>query len=301
MKKAWKWIGIGILVIFIIGIAIVVKVYGDVKETVDAIYTPVSENEEERNERVDVASKNQPFSALVLGVDERSNDSGRSDTMILMTVNPTLGTTKMLSIPRDTYTEIIGMDMKDKINHAYAYGGMEMSVKTVEELFDIPIDYVASVNMEGFKEIVDFVGGITVNNPFEFTYEREHFKKGEITLNGERALKYVRMRKFDPNGDFGRQNRQKLVIQEVLKKGVSVNSIFKYQSALNILKDNVEMNIVFDDLQNIQKNYSSSFGNIEQLYIKNGKGTKIDGVYYYIPNDNELQEIKETLQQHLEL
>jgi len=305
-KKVWKWVGITVLVLVVVGIIAAVKVYSDLKSTVEAIYTPISEDEEERvsdkrEEPVDVAVEKHPFSALILGIDERTNDVGRSDTMILLTVNPTLGTTKMLSIPRDTYTEIIGLNKQDKINHAYAFGGMEMSVETVEELFDIPIDYVAKVNMEGFKDIVDFVGGITVDNSFAFESGGESFKEGKISLNGDQALAYVRMRYDDPSGDFGRQNRQKQIVQEVLKKGVSFNTILNYQGALDILKNNVAMNLNFNEIQSIQKNYGSSLGKIEQLYMKNGHGTKIEGIYYYIPDETELAELQDTLKQHLEI
>ena len=110
----------------------------------------------------------EPFSMLVLGVDEREGDKGRSDTMIVMTVNPETKSTKMVSIPRDTYTEIVGQGFNDKINHAYAFGGIEMSMDTVENLLDIPIDYVVQVNMDSFKDIVDAVGGISINNTLDF-------------------------------------------------------------------------------------------------------------------------------------
>lgn len=124
---------------------------------------------------------------------------------------------KIISIPRDSYTEIIGKGKKDKINHAYAFGGINMAVKTVENFLDIPIDHYIEVNMEGFKDIVDAVGGIEVNNDMEFKYG-EHFNKGEIHLNGDQALLYSRMRYNDPRGDFGRQMRQRQVIQAVIKK-----------------------------------------------------------------------------------
>ena len=86
-----------------------------------------------------------------------------------MTVNPTEQSTKMISIPRDTLTELIGRDKKDKINHAYAFGGTAMAVTSIENLLDIPIDYVAMINMEGFESIVDAVGGISVTNEFRFS------------------------------------------------------------------------------------------------------------------------------------
>ena len=301
MKKVLKWVAIVGLTLCIIGLVATYKVYYDIKSTAQELYVPMQdETSAKRVEPVDVDTK-EPFSALILGVDEREEDIGRSDTMIVLTVNPTLQTTRMLSIPRDTYTEIVGQGFKDKINHAYAFGGIEMSMKTVENLLDIPIDYVAQVNMESFVDIVDIVGGITVNNTLAFDYEGESFTIGELNLDGETALKYVRMRYDDPAGDFGRQNRQKQVIQGVLKEAISVNTVLNYQSIFKTLEANVQMNVMFDDLLSIQKNYAGSFKNIEQLYLNNGAGKMMNGIYYYMPNDSELDEIQETLQEHLEI
>src|SRR5690606_15649276 len=109
-------------------------------------------------------TKRDPFSVLMLGVDERAGDKGRSDTMIVITVNSEKNSMEMLSIPRDTRLEIVGKGIDDKINHAYAFGGVEMAMNTVEKFLDIPIDYYIKVNMEGFKDIVDTVGGVSVNN-----------------------------------------------------------------------------------------------------------------------------------------
>ena len=304
MKKVWKWVISIAIVLVIATVVIIINIYGDIKSTAEEIYTPVNDVipvSVIRQEPVDITSKKEPFSALILGVDEREGDSGRSDTMIVLTVNPTLQTTKMLSIPRDTYTEIVGKGYKDKINHAYAFGGVEMSMKTVENLLEIPIDYVAKVNMESFVDIVDIVGGITVENTLDFHYEEEHFSTGELNLDGEKALKYVRMRYDDPSGDFGRQNRQKQVIQGVLKEGMSLSTLWNYKSIFKTLEENLEINVAFDDLLSIRKNYGNSLKSIEQLYLNNGSGTMMGGIYYYMPNENELQDIHENLKQHLEI
>ncbi|WP_332648227.1 LCP family glycopolymer transferase [Lysinibacillus sp. 54212] len=299
MKKLLKWGIISTLVLSVIGFAVTYKVYSDMKNTADQLYTPTKyERSDMREAPVNVASA-EPFSALILGVDERDGDSGRSDTMIVLTVNPTLKTTKLLSIPRDTYTEIIGEGLKDKINHAYAFGGIEMSMKTVENLLDIPIDYVARVNMESFTDIIDIVGGISVNNALAFDYDGERFPIGEIELDGETALKFVRMRYEDPNGDFGRQNRQKQVIQGVLREATSVGAVLNYKSIFETLEDNVQINVVFDELLNISKNYGSSFKTIEQIYLNNGSSSIMNGIYYYIPNEQELQGIQDELREHL--
>lgn len=83
-----------------------------------------------------------------------------------------------------------------------------MSIATVEKLLDIPIDYYVEMNLKGLKELVDAVGGIEVNNPFNFFYEKTYFSIGKLYLNGERALKYSRMRYEDPEGDYGRQTTE---------------------------------------------------------------------------------------------
>ena len=301
MKRIWKWVAIVVLVVCAGIGAAVYMVYSDVKETAEVVYKPFHDELSVKREKIINVEEKDPFSALILGVDEREGDMGRSDTMIILTVNPTLNSTKMLSIPRDTYTELVGFDMKDKLNHAFAYGGMKTTIESVEELLDIPIDYAAKVNMESFVEIIDIVGGIKVDNPFEFTYEGEYFKTGELKLSGATALKYVRMRYDDPEGDFGRQNRQKQVIQAVLKKSLSLNTVLNYKSIFEALEKNLEMNIVFDDLLTIQKDYRNSFGEIEQLYLNNGTGSMMNGIYYYMPDENQLNELQETLQKHLEL
>ena len=109
------------------------------------------------------------------------------------------------------------------------------------------------------------------------------------------------MRYDDPTGDFGRQNRQKQVIQGVLKESMSLNTVWNYKSIFKTLEDNVQINVVFDDLLNIRKNYGNSFKIIEQLYINNGKGTMMNGIYYYVPNESELQDIQKNLKQHMEI
>lgn len=170
---------------------------------------------------------------MLIGVDERKNDRGRADSLIVMTVNPKKQSIEMVSIPRDTRTLIVGKGKEDKINHSYAFGGV---MATVEQFLDIPIGYYIKANMESFKDMVDAVGGVIVNNAFAFEYEGESFPKGEITLNGEKALKYTRMRYDDPRGDFGRQDRQKQVIEAIIKKGASFSSLVNYNDILEAMK-----------------------------------------------------------------
>lgn len=298
-RKRWPWI-IAIIGLLIGGLAL--SVYLDLTSTLKDMYKPIDRELSEKRDQNIIFGEKDPFSVLVLGVDEREGDKGRSDTMIVMTVNPTLKSTKMVSIPRDTYTEIVGHGTQDKLNHAFAFGGIQMSLDSVEHLLDMPIDYVAEVNMEGFQRVVDAVGGVKVTNTIDFTQDSIHFPAGEIKLSGKEALSYVRMRKEDPSGDWGRQDRQRQVIQGVLNEGKSVTSFLNYRSVFNALGDNIKTNMSFDEMIDVQKNYRDAANKIEQLHFEKGTGKRLNGgIWYYIMDEVELQEITSILKQHLEL
>jgi len=300
-KKKWSWVvgGIGIIVLAVAVYGLMM--YMNLTKTAKEMHEPIDREVSDKRAEAVTFKEQEPFSVLVLGVDERADDAGRSDTMVVLAVNPELNSTKMVSIPRDTYTDIIGKDIKDKINHAYAFGGIEMAMDSVENLLDIPIDYVVQVNMDSFKEIVDAVGGITVNNTLDFKVGNYNFPKGEVSLDGEEALAFVRMRYEDPRGDFGRQDRQKQVIQAVLREGASVNSLLNYKSIFGAIGNNVRTNMTFDEMVSVQSNYKAAAKTIDQLIIKDGEGKKMNNIWYYIMNDAELEIIQNELKTHLEL
>jgi polyisoprenyl-teichoic acid--peptidoglycan teichoic acid transferase len=300
-KKKWMLLaGIIALIVFTPIIWLIVF-YMNAAGAVAEMHEPIGREISVMREAEVIFKKKDPFSVLLLGVDEREGDAGRSDTIIVMTVNPTEQSTKMISIPRDTYTEIIGRNAKDKINHAYAFGGTPMAVASVESLLNIPIDYIATINMEGFESIVDAISGISIMNDLDFHVDNHVFPKGEIQLDGEAALMYVRMRYEDPRGDFGRQDRQKKVIEGVLRKGASLTGLMNYKSVFNALGNNVRTNMTFDEMITIQKNYRSALGEVEQLHFQDGNGQRMDGIWYYLMDDEELSDITEELRRHLEL
>lgn len=300
-KKKWPWL-VGIPAVLLLGIAAYVfMIYMDITKTAKNIYEPIDRDVSGKRELPVVFDKQDPFSVLVLGVDEREGDSGRSDTIIVLTVNSASNSTKMVSIPRDTYTDMVGRGFKDKLNHAYAFGGIEMAMDSVENLLDIPIDYVVQVNMDSFKDIVDAVGGVTINNTLDFKQGEHVFPKGNLHLNGDEALSFVRMRYEDPRGDFGRQDRQKQIIEAVLREGASVSSILNYKSIFGVISNNIRTNMTFDEMVDVQKNYRTAVDNVEQLYINDGQGQKMNNIWYYIMDETELKHIQSELQSHLEL
>ncbi|AJG57376.1 MULTISPECIES: LytR family transcriptional regulator [Bacillus] len=300
-KKILFWI-LGIIGFLVIaGGAYVYYVYSNVSNTLDAVHKPLDRDKsDKRSEKVDVSDK-KPISILMMGVDQRGEDQGRSDSLMLFTLNPVKKSMKITSIPRDSYTEIIGKGKKDKINHAYAFGGVDMSVKTVENFLNVPVDHYIEVNMEGFRDIVDAVGGVDVNNDLDFKQEDLQFAKGNIHLNGAEALKYTRARYNDPRGDFGRQMRQRQVIQAVIKKGASVSSLASYGDVLKAIEKNVKTSLTQDQMFDIQKNYKDCMQNSEEIQIPGDGHKAADGIWYYYVPDAAKQDITNKLRAHLEV
>ncbi|WML46807.1 LCP family protein [Neobacillus sp. PS3-34] len=320
IKKRKKWpriVGLTLLFTMLAGGAYAYYIYNSVTNTVANMYKPIVHEEPEKrvNEVLPAANKQpttkpitprapattkKPFSVLMLGVDQRPGDKGRSDTIIVLTVNPNKKSVKMLSIPRDTRTEIIGKGKEDKINHAYAFGGVQMSVNTVEHFLGIPIDYYMKVNMEGLRDVVDAIGGVKVHNDLDFTSDGVHFPIGEVSLNGKTALSYSRMRYEDPHGDFGRQSRQRKIIQEVINKGASFSTLSNYKGVLGAMEKNIQTNMTLNEMIDIQKNYIQAREHIEQEALE-GNGTKMNKIYYFIVSPEEKQRVHNELMNHLEI
>ncbi|WP_027409237.1 LytR family transcriptional regulator [Anoxybacteroides tepidamans] len=301
-RRIWMIGGITVLLLFGAAEGYRYYMYQSIQKTAQQIHEPIERPVVQKQQRPKpaVLKKQTPISFLLMGVDERKGDRGRADSLIVLTVNPNEKSIKMVSIPRDTRTEIVGKGKLDKINHSYAFGGAGMTVATVEKYLDIPIDYYIKVNMESFKDIVDAVGGVTVNNPFAFTYNGTRFEKGAITLNGAKALKYARMRYDDPRGDFGREDRQKQIIEAVIQKGESLSAFVHYDDLLAAVAKNVKTNLTLQQMKEIQSQYKEAHEHVEQLHLK-GRGTKINGIFYVVIPEKERLSVSDTLKAHLEM
>lgn len=306
-KSFFKKILIGLLIVLgiitALGLFIGWRVYSDIQASTDEMYIP-SDHEQKRDNPVVVDDGNIPFSVLLMGIDTGDMgrvDQGRSDTMIIMTVNPSSDKTTLVSIPRDTYTEIVGRGTMDKINHAYAFGGTSMAVNTVQNLFNIPIDYYVSVNMEGLQQIVDAVGGIDITPKITFEQDEYSFVNGQQAhMDGSMALEYSRMRKQDLNGDYGRQERQREVVQRTITKMASVESVLNYKDILNTLSANMQTNLSFDNLVDAFTKYNSAINTIENDQLS-GNGRVQDKVYYEFITEDEVRRVSRILSKELEL
>lgn len=236
-----------------------------------------------------------PIVFLFIGVDERLHDHGRADTLIVAVLQPALEETMLISIPRDTRTEIAGLGKEDKINHAYAFGNSKMAVRTVEQFLGIPVDYYIKVNMQGFKEVINLLGGVEVDNPFSFTRGDHLFPKGKLHLDGEQALSFVRMRKEDPRGDLGRGTRQRLVVKSLMGKAVSLQTVQNLDSLLQSVAENVRTNLSWADLQDRLGAYLPALTRVETEEIA-GKGRYISHIYYYVVSETERERLHQRLQ-----
>ena len=248
---------------------------------------------------------NDSFSVLLLGIDNgaygRGTEVGRSDTMLVVTVNEKLGKTTIVSIPRDSYTEIIGYGTNDKINHAYAFGQEKMSINSVQNMLNLPIDYYVTVDMGGLMGLVDAVGGLDITPVLTFTYEGESFTEGvDRHVDGEAASRYARMRYDDLAGDMGRQKRQQYVIQKLLEKLLNITSVTRYEEILKTLENSVRTNFTLDKLLSIKNNYPKALKNFESDKIS-GSGTMIGGVYYFVVPEEERLRISNVLRESLDL
>ena len=292
-----------VLIAFFLALIVGLFAYRDLRSTSDAIHEEVEDQEVMRDDAVDLGDGD-PFSVLLMGIDtgeEGRVDQGRSDTMMVVTVNPHTQQSTIVSIPRDTYTEIAGRGTMDKINHAYAFGGTSMAVNTVQKLFDIPIDYYVSINMEGLEQIVDALNGITLVPDSTFQQSGYSFTQGQETqLDGGAALAYSRMRKQDPEGDYGRQKRQRQVVMAIVDEVASIESILNYRNVLSVLDQNMATNMTFDEMVTIFTNYRDASGNTRQEQLS-GEGTRIDGVYYDIVSDAEINRVQSLLKEDLEI
>jgi len=300
-KRKWiYWVGGIILAFLLIGGGFVYYIWDQLNDTVESMHTPLErDNDPERQKEItSIFTNTKSINALLLGVDEREGDRGRSDTMIVLSLNPKTESMVMLSIPRDTYVNMPGRGM-DKINHAYAFGGVELSIDTVEETFDIPIHVYGRVNMEGFEQGIEAIGGVDVNNQMEFSQGGSHFPVGEIHLNGEEALDYIRMRKKDPQGDLGRNERQRQVITAAMNKAANFSNITKFNDILQILGNNVQTDLDMDKMQSLFTDYLGTRKNIETLEL-NGSGQTIGGIWYYIVSDEEFNRVTTEIKNHME-
>lgn len=242
------------------------------------------------------AATDRPFTLLLLGSDSRGTERGRSDTMIVTVVRPGDGALLLVSIPRDTRVDIPGREKSDKIAHAYAYGGAGLAVGTVEQFLGLRIDHYASINFQGFREVIDTIGGIKL--PIEKDLvnddpDHEHFvvKAGQPFYNGMDALNYVRFRE-DAGGDASRTKRQQIFLQAIIDKASEVGEWRKISELIEIMGNNFATDIPPDDLLRLAERMLMSKSRPIYSHTLAGEGRLEDGAWYFIADERDAEQVK---------
>ena len=240
-----------------------------------------------------VIKSGHPISILLYGTDTGElgrTYRGRTDSMMLLLINPKTKQTTMVSLPRDAMVSIVGYEdtFPQKLNAAYAYGSTATAIKTVEAFLNIPIDFYALVNMGGLANMVNQVGGISVDSPIDFTYSQETahdygpnlyrfhknsnkyehsddngqtWSKSKTKMNGDAALAFSRMRYDDPEGDYGRQKRQRIVLEGLIKKSANVSTLLN-EKFMSTISSNVRTDLTFGDMTTMASKYIKAKNNI---------------------------------------
>lgn len=259
----------------------------------------------EKRDASSVLSGKKPVSILLLGTDtgDLGRDyKGRTDTMILMTINPKTKKTTMMSIPRDMYVNLPDYPQYSpaKINAAYAFGGVKESINVVQKCFDVPVDYYVLVNMGGLKKAINQVGGVDVTSPLTFTYNGSSFTEGQKQhMNGETALNFSRMRHEDPRGDYGRQERQRLVITALLRKSISYKTVLN-KSFLNSISSQSKTDLTFGQMTKLALNYRNAAKTVKSDNVQ-GTGKMISGQSFQMVSTSERQAASNNIRDNLGL
>lgn len=236
--------------------------------------------------------------------DVNNASAGRSDCIMIASINQNTKKVSLVSIPRDTYVNVPGYG-KTKINHAYAYGGEQLAIKTINNNFDLNITEYVTIDFSGLINIINSVGGI------ELTISKEEMnvlnqyltdsykltgktyvpmtKYGKVTLNGEQALAHSRDRYV--GNDFDRANRQRTVLMALMNKLASMNTdtlmAFISDDFLSQVKTNINVTKYTGLITSVLKNKSSYLSDIASVQVPStdyAKGQYIDGVYYFVPD-----------------
>lgn len=232
----------------------------------------------------------------LFGVDATDGQTGRSDAIMIATLDPIHNKLKLTSIMRDSYVYIEGYG-QDKINHAYAYGGPELSIKTINENFGLNIQDFVTVNFSSLPKIINILGGVDIeitNEEIQYINEyiddinkKDGTNSAYITysgvqhLDGTQSLAYSRVR-YTSGGDYERTQRQRTVLEALFTKLTST-SVSSYNSLLNEVLPYVQTNLNATDILSLGTKVLSIGNNLEQDRFPRdgyGEGAMINGIYY---------------------
>ena len=249
-------------------------------------------NKEKKEELLTAKDKS---TIMIMGVDERADDVGRSDTLMIATIDPKLDQAALLSIPRDTRVKIKGHGY-DKINSAYAYGGEKLTQSTVEDFLGVNMDHYIIVNVKAFQRIIDAIGGVDIDVEKRMYYEDPWDDDGGLLIDlrpglqhmdGKTAVTYVRYR--DEEGDIGRIKRQQAFMQACMDKVTSPSIIPKLPSVIAEVFESVKTDLSVRQLLEFAGSLQKAKNHGLKTEMVPGRPMYIEGISYWVPKVSELR------------
>jgi len=236
----------------------------------------------------------EPINLILVGVDVGDGEKERereplADTIMIIRINPKEKNGFLISIPRDTYVEISGFSSQ-KINAAFAHGGINLLIKTVENFLNIPIHHYVVLDFQGFVKIVDELGGVDiyVDEPLHDELSGADFSVGEHHMDGENALAYVRCRKT-AGGDIGRIQRQQKFLKEMAKQHFNLKTLLKAGKLAEILAQNTESSLDFSELTKYTTQALTFKPENFQAVVIPTEPKMIDDISYQVPLMDEIE------------
>ena len=305
-KIPWKKIIFSIifmLCIIIIGFAFIINKYLSKINKVAIDKSDLNIKEDILEDENTVVQNNDIKNIVLFGIDETEGTAGRSDCIMILTIDNKHKKLKLSSIIRDSYVVIPTKEKKDKINHAYAFGGPQLALKTLNENFNLNLDQFVTVNFSSLPKIIDDIGGITLDitndelkylnhytndlNDLNGTNSPNITTSGTQKVDGTQALAYCRIRYTD-GGDFERSQRHRTVLNELIKKCKTV-PLTQYPYLLDELFPLVHTNLETSDILSLAVNLNSLKNQtlLQDRFPRDedGDGKSIGGIYYYVFNE----------------
>lgn len=263
--------------------------------------TPTAPGESPRPRR---NSDDRSVNVVLIGSDSRDPSAarGRSDALMIIHLAGDRRSAYIISFPRDMYVNIPGRG-KNKINAAYSWGGPALTVATLEQLTGVRMDHVAQVNFTGFINLTNTLGGVTIDNPHAFSAQGYDFPKGEITIQGKKALAFVQERHSLPNGDLDRAANQRRVVQAILAKGLSAGTItnpLKFTQFVSGVAQNVIVDNQLTDsaIRDLALSLRMTPGDVKQLQAPSSGFATVPGVGAVVLVDQaKMKELSRALRQ----
>ncbi|WP_051237911.1 LCP family protein [Lacticigenium naphthae] len=258
-QTMWSWILIPLFIIILVSAIYVAIMLATAQKTVSNSYQEV-----ERSTKVVVNPIEEPTSFLIMGIDNnesRQLPNTRADALIYVVINPQTSELNMVSIPRDTLTDIYSHGQiigENRVNFAYQEGEEQATIETVENLLDVPIHYYITLNFDAFIDVVDAIGGVEMYVPITFSEKNTHnnpnplkLVEGTQELTGEQTLALARTRKID--NDVKRGERQQLIIEAILKKMARLDSVPNYTKVIEAAGKNIKTDLTFNEIVSVSK------------------------------------------------